>query len=176
MGTNLQGERTNHPGTGHCGSIIIPIGFLGPSNCPVLRSMRARGWPGPAWPWGGGLGGAPQQGRGHPLALGIQPEEIEREKLLNDWRYGQHLKNDLKDRCGRWAEFRCSLPSTRAPNSVASGLDDTRVRLPPHRPAAAGTKGLEAASRLMVGGLTLSSLAISACVSPAAMRCNASSR
>ena len=70
----------------------------------------------------------------------------------------------------------CSLPSTRAPNSVASGLNDTRVRLPPHRPAAAGTKGLEAASRLMVGGLTLSSLAISACVSPAAMRCNASSR
>jgi hypothetical protein len=69
-----------------------------------------------------------------------------------------------------------SCESVRPANSAASNLDDTRVRLPPHRPAAACAKGLEAASRLMVGGLTLSSLAISACVSPAAMRCNASWR
>ena len=46
--------------------------------------------------------GAPR--RGAAAALSIQPEEIKREKLLNDWRYSQHLKNDLKDRCGQWAK------------------------------------------------------------------------
>ena len=45
------------------------------------------------------------------------------------------------------------------------------------RPAATPcSKGLAAARRLIVGALTLSSLAMSACVSPWAMRCNASAR
>jgi hypothetical protein len=43
-------------------------------------------------------------------ALGIQQEEIEREKLLNGWRYGQHLNKRFETRVRQGAESRCSIP------------------------------------------------------------------
>ena len=67
------------------------------------------------------------------------------------------------------------------PESRKAGTEsflNRRRHSPLHpRPAATpSSKGLAAARRLIVGALTLSSLAMSACVSPWAMRCNASAR
>ena len=63
------------------------------------------------------------------------------------------------------------------PESRKAGTNHRRHSPLHPRPAATPcSKGLAAARRLIVGALTLSSLAISACVSPWPIRCNASAR
>ena len=48
--------------------------------------------------------------RGAPPSAGggtnssIEPEEIKREKLLNDWRYSKHLKKQFESGCRRWGQ------------------------------------------------------------------------